>query len=389
MKKISYLELSSLVLAIILAFDSGINIYILKNEAGIDSWISTIIAYLIGIIPLLIVLYIANYQPNLNLFEKNIKLFGKIIGNLINIIIITILFIISITLLYNIVSFITTQFLYHTPMLITSSLLVLLAVYTSCKEANVISHVSLILAFFNLIIFVLISTSLTKDINFEYLLPVMKTPSSNIFTSALKISIINVLPLITILIIPKNNLTNKKKYNKSIVIAYIIGSLISFLITIGTLSVLGIHLVKTFEYSEYIVLKKIRLFGFLERIENIASTMWITQIYIYLTLVIYTISKFFIRNKHHEEELNYERINQEKRLFVITNTIIGVILIIFSNNLFPSITTFNNYLSTSFIYIIGILLIIYLIISIGILINNLSTKSKKVFHNLHNPRKVL
>ena len=368
MKKISYLELSSLVLTIIISFNLGVNLYFLKNNTSIDSWITIIISYLLGLIPLFLTLYISNYQKNLNLFEKNIKLFGKTIGKIINLIISLVLFIIAITLLYNVTNFITTQFLYHTPMLITSISLVALATYATTKKINVISHVSLILITINLIIFIFSTTSLIKEIHLDYLLPIIKTPFKNIFTTALKLTIINTIPLIIILIIPKNNITNPNKYHKSIITAYIVGMIISFIITTTTIATLNIYLTKTFEYSEYIVLKKIKLLGFLERVENIISIKWITETFIYLSLIIYTITKSIIYKKENEkEELNYHKINNNNKIFIYTSIIIGIIIIITTNYLFPSITVFNNYLEKKFIYIVSILIPIYIIISLKII----------------------
>ena len=89
MKKISYLELASIIIVQVVTMFSGINITILKESSGINSWLSIILTYILGIIPLILILYIANYKKDLNLFEKNNKLFGPIIGFIINIIITT------------------------------------------------------------------------------------------------------------------------------------------------------------------------------------------------------------------------------------------------------------------------------------------------------------
>ena len=354
MKKISYLELSSILLTIIITFNSGITINILKNNIGINSWISIIISYITGIIPLLLTLYISNYEEKLNIFEKNIFLFGKIIGNIINIIISIILFIISITILYNITNFITTQYIYHTPMFLTSLFLISICIYCSIKEINVICHISIILIFLNIIIFLLTNISIINEIKIDNLLPIAKTNINNILLSSIKITIINTLPIILLLIIPKDKITNKNKYNKSLIITYIIGSIISLLTIINTISILGIHLTKIFEYPEYIVLKKIKLLGFLERTENIISMHWITESYIYLTIIIYTISKSITKNH---------------KKFTYTNIIIGTFILLISNYLFKNIIIFNTFINNQFIYLISPLLIIYIIISIKIFSN--------------------
>ena len=362
MKKISYLELSSIFLTIIISMNTGINIYILKQTADINSWISIILSYIIGLIPLLLTLYIANYHQELNLFEKNKHLFGDYLGIVINIFISIILFIIAMTILYNIVSFINTQFLYQTPIIISTILLVSLAIYASIKEINVISHISIILIVINIFMFILSNLSLINEIKLDNLLPILKINTNNLLTSSIKIAIINILPIITILIIPKDKITNPKIYNKSIIVAYIIGFLISLITIVGTISTLSIYLTKAFEFSEYMVLKKIKLFGFLERTENIIATSYITESYLYLTILIYTISKNITR-----------KINQ---IFKYTNIIIGFILIITTNHIFKNITLFNNYIENIFIYIVSLLIIPYSIITCTIFIKNKCQMSK-------------
>ena len=362
MKKISYIELSSILLTIIISFNCGINIYLLKEDANVNSWIAIIISYIIGFIPLLITLYIANYKPELNLYEKNKNLFGDIIGSILNIFISIILLLIAITILYNIVSFINTQFLYRTPIIISATLLIILVIYCTTKEINVICHISLILIFFNLILFLLSNISLISEINLENLLPILKTSHNKLLISSLKVSIINTIPIFTILIIPKDKITNKDKYNKSLIITYIIGSLISLITVIGTISTLGIYLTNAFEYSEYMVLKKIKLFGFLERIENIISLKWITESYIYLTLLVYTIAK------------SITRINVKSFRYI--NIFIGIILIISTKYLYKNITTFNNYIENEFIYIVSLLIIIYILLPIAIYLKNVKSKKQ-------------
>lgn len=365
MKKISYLELSAIFLAIIISFNSGINSYILKQDAGINSWIAIILSYIIGIIPLLLTIYISNYKKELNLFEKNKHLYGDIFGTIINIFISTILFIIALTLLYNIVSFITTQFLYRTPMIITSTLLIILIIYCGTKEINVIAHVSIILMTINIIMFLTSNFSLIGDIKLDNLLPILKINHNKLLLSSIKIAIINILPIIIILIIPKDKITNEKKFTKWLIISYIIGTIISFITIVTTIGVLGIYLTKAFEYSEYMVLKKIKLFGFLERVENIISMQWITEAYIYLTLIIYTISK------------NIKQKNNNT--FKYVSSIIGIFLIITSKYTFRNITIFNAFINNQFIKIVSLLLLVYLLIIIKILFNKY--KERKLSKN--------
>lgn len=351
MKKINYLELAAIFLSLLITFNTGINSYILKNDTGTNAWLAVIIAYLIGTIPLMLTIYIANYKPELNIFEKNRNLFKNTLGNIINLIICIILFIIASTILYNIINFITTQFLYHTPIIVSSILIIILSIYCANKNINVIAHVSLILMVLNGIMFIISNLSLINEIKLDNLLPFFKINTNNFLTATLKLTIINTLPMISILIIPKNKITNNQKYKNTLIWTYIISFFISLITITNTISILGIYLTKIFTYSEYMVLKKIKLFGFLERSENIIAMKWITETYIYITLIIYIISKQISPN------------NEKK--FTYSNIIIGILLVL-TKYLFKNETVFYNYINNYFIIIVSILLPIYFIISIKI-----------------------
>ncbi len=135
-------------------------------------------------------------------------------------------------------------------------------------------------------------------------------------------------------------------------IFYIISILFILLISVFTIGVLGQYLASFYQYPEYILLKKVNLFGFIDRIENILSIGWILSTYATLTLIIYYISNFIKKN----DKGNIIP-------FIITLLIILSSIFIFKNN-----TTFNMYITNIYPYIISILFIIMIIISVTILI---------------------
>lgn len=353
MKKINNLEISALVAIITITMYSGININLIKNSTRTNSCISIIISYLIGIVPLILYLYISKYEEKLPLKDKIAKLF-KSTHYIINPVLNIILAIIGITIIYNISNFITSQLLYRTPQIIIGILLTILVIYNVTKGINTITKVSLIMTFFNIFLFLVSFFALIKHINLENFLPILKNNTSCILPNALKLASINALPLILLLCIPKENTEKPEKYSKYIILSYIISSLISFLIFFATYGTLGTYLTNIFEYPEYIVLKKVVLFGFLERIENIVSNQWLVGDYIYLTIIIYYLSTSSCLSK---------KINNK---FLSLN--IGITLLILSTIIFKSSTIFNNYIKTYFPYITASLFIIYLIITLKIFI---------------------
>lgn len=355
MKKTSYLEIASLIIIQTVTTFFGLAISILKEEAGINSWLSALISYLIGLIPIIMIIYISNYRKDLKLHDKINNLFGNKIGFCINILLSLLLIVLAITLLYNINNFILSQFLYRTPFIVSSILFMILIIYNANKGIKVISKMALLLLIVNITLYTINITSLIQNIELSNFLPLLKENTDKILPSSIKIASINYLPLLMILIIPKDQITVPKHYNKTLIISYFIGALISFGLIITTFGVLGIDLVNAFEYSEYIVLRKVKLLGFLERIENIISLQWIIGNYIYLTIIVYTISKSIPL--------------KSTKAHKIINTIIGIVLISITLYIFKDNTIFDNYIKNIFPYIMMSLLIIYILLIIKIFIS--------------------
>ena len=231
----------------------------------------------------------------------------------------------------------------------------ILIIYGANKGINIISKLALLLLLINIGLYTINILSLIKNIELSNFLPLLKENTKNIIPTSFKIASINYLPLLTLLIIPKENITVPKKYNKTIIISYIIGTIISFGLVITTFGVLGIDLVNAFEYSEYIVLRKVKLLGFLERIENIISLQWIIGSYIYLTIIIYTISK----------SIPLKSIKANK----ITNTILGILLVTLIIITFKDNTIFDTYIKDIFPYIISGITVIYILLITKIFIS--------------------
>lgn len=359
MKKINNLEVSSLVVIISISLYSCINITLLKNNTGIDSWLTTIIANLIGLIPLCMLLYISKYKPTLSLNEKINSLYPKA-GKIINLLLNILIMIFAITILYNSSNFITSQLLYHTPVTTIAILLVALATYHLSKGIDSICRVNFLLTIFNVFLFLISVLSLLNSINIDNYYPILKSTPSNIILTSIKLMSNSILPLIIILCIPRNKVSNPQKYSHNIIKAYIFSSIISFIIITALYGILGPYLINIFEYPEYMVLKKVTILGFLERIENIVANQWLIGSYLYLTIILYYLSS---------------SIQKKEKTNNITPIIISILLLIITFNIFKNNTIFNNYLKNIFPYISLSFILFYFLITIKIFL-----KEKKSIH---------
>lgn len=348
-EKISSSELSSTLLLCIVSSSIGLNIFTTIRLAGINSYISVLIGTILGIIPLFIFIYLFNYQSNLPIYKKNTHIFGKTLGTIINYIIILLYLLIGATILFNLSNFIVSQYLSRTPLLLIFYIITILVYYTVNKGIETIFRVSTIFSVITVLSFLFSFLYLRKDVNINNLLPILEQGIKKPLIGAYMSTVITLSPIYTLLIIPKNNIVDNKKTSKYIIISYLIGTTIIFLVAFLSNAILGKYLIEQYQYPGYISLKRISLFGFIDRIENFLSLHWILSNFITLTIITYYISNTIIKEKNNK----------------ILNLLLAIILPIISYKLFTNNTTFNNYTFKVYPYILTILIFIYIIIFIG------------------------
>ena len=235
-----------------LLFNSGY--YLILSITNKDSWICTILGSVLGLLFCFILkkLIINNYI------------------NLNNIIIKLLLIIFSILIIkqtiFTIKDFINFSLLPNTPKFIIILPLILITIYISFKDYKLLSY--LIECLFPICIFIILFSiiSLIFNINCFNIKPILSHSNINILKSTFISFSLSTTPLILLLDIKCNNYNF---YN-----SYIVSSIIITIIVILTTSILG-PLTNIYKYPEYMILKDIKIFNFIENIENILSIPYI------------------------------------------------------------------------------------------------------------------
>lgn len=358
-EKINNLDISSILFLQLFSCSLGIAPYITIKITGIDAYISIIIGTIIGIIPILILIYIFNYEIDKPIHIKTKIIYGKALGTIINIILTIIYIILTLTMLFNTSNFIISQYLTNTSITLVTLILGITVYHTVNKGITTISKISIIYTIIILSLLILGIIGIIPEIKLDNLKPILENGIKPPFLAALIYTLLLTSPAYSFLIIPKSIIENNKKTTKYLLITYIITSLIIFLICIISSSCLGRYLIKIYQYPVYITLKKISIFSFIDRIENFLSLQWILSSFISLTIYIYNIK---------------ENINKKNN--PLLNLILIITIILISTKIFKNNTNFNHYLGSIYPYILIIQLIIYTIISITIFIKK-SIKNKK------------
>ena len=351
-KKMSSLQFSVLTILPILSLFGGIGLYDILKIAKMDAYISTIITTILGFIFIAMFIYIFNYKEKLSLPEKNIYLFGKVIGTIINYVLCGLMFFIALVLIYSISNFIVTQFLTRTPIIIILFFMGIVIIYAVSKGIEVIARAEIIF-FIIVILLTCVSTfGVIPYFDVSNIKPIMAEGINRPLSAGIYFLFTNVIPIIVMLIYPKNNIPDKNKTSKYLIVAYLVAMLFVFLATFLTIGALGIELIELFPHPEYMVLKKISFLGFIDRIENVIYVKWLLNDFVCFSLIVYYISN------------SIKKRNKQKALPII----ITITIMVLSQLLFKDNTQFKWFVFNIYPYLNLALFLILIIIILNIFI---------------------
>lgn len=346
-------------------FEGVASVFLLESSMQ-NSWITVIIALIVGLLPLGLILYVINYEPEKNIIEKINHLFGPIIGNIINIILIGVTFVILITNLWSLVNFAEVKYLTETPATVIAILFMTTVVYSTIKGIETIARSSEVLLYLFIIFQIFVTFALIGNLEIDNLFPIMEKGISPILNGSFKFITYVIPPFILLTIIPKSMVENNKKITKYVINGYVISLLVMLLSIFVVVSVVGPNLADLYRFPSYYVMKKIHLTGFFENLENILSILWVINMYICMCMSLHYISTYL--NK-------VFKINSDRKR-VISIIAVAAIAIYLKDKYYYSSVVGILIARNIYPYIVGVAgLIIISIISIKIFF---SKKSKEI-----------
>lgn len=247
--------------------------------AGIDYWMVPIVGTIIGIPIVLMYAYIFNNLGDKDINALNEELFGKKFGKFINIIIL--LFVISFNLItfWNMTSFVSSQYLYNTPIWFVNLLFIVPAIYLIIKGPRIMFRSVLMLFYIAIILYIISALGLGTQVKLTNIQPILADGFAPVLKAVYNYISYMIFPIFFILIIPKNEIDGKNM-KKSILITYFITSILIFIIMFFVVGVFGIELTTLYQYPSYHILKRVFIGGFIERMENTLSIQWIIVLFI-------------------------------------------------------------------------------------------------------------
>lgn len=275
--KISKFQISMFLALICSSLYLGLSNIILLRKSGNEVLISMIVGTILGLIPIFMYLKINSSLPKLNIYQKNISLFGKFFGNIINILYILIYIVMLIIATRSIIVFVTSKYLLNTPYIFVGLLVIITCLIICFKGLETIARVSQLMFIASLLFIIIIEISLIQFIEIKNILPLFS--SNNYIFNIIDGAIYHVgsVSLLTMLLlaINKSKIKDQKNYNITIISFYLLTSLLLTIVMSFVISCFGYNLASLFRYPEYILLKKINISSSELHLENLLAFRWI------------------------------------------------------------------------------------------------------------------
>ncbi len=347
----------------------GMGIPIIAQICRENDWVIPFIAIILGILPVIIFCKLFSYKPELNIIEKNKKIFGNIIGQIINFIIFFLILAQVIIITWAMSDFASTKYLTETPTIFLCLLFIIPSLYAAVKGIETSARTIQVIFILNILIILTITTSLLQYVDFENLKPFFSHGIKPLFEGSFKFITYQLSPFLTLLIIPKDNIINNKKLNKFVILSFILGAFIMFIVFFFTLSVLGVNLLTMYRYPEYYVIKKVAIGNMLDNVENFLSIHWLLNMITCSIMGIYFIKQYF---------KNLFKIKSDKKTNV-TISIFCLIIIYLSSTVFPLASEKFDFMRYKFPYFIGIPIIAVIFITFLVIFirKKIEKKSRK------------
>lgn len=267
----------------------GLGFSIVFEITGKDSYIAMILGLFLGLLFTCFYKYIIKCKngKSLNEIFSNHKIVGLITRILFVLSSILLLFYVLVDYKVFVVSFL----LVASPEVFVTIPFIIIAIYAAFKNLKVIRRLSGTLLVFSIVVSIIIFSGLVGYVETTNILPILSAPLSSFLKTTITFAGLVAFPNILTL----HFKSEPKHYLK----IYILACIILIIYALFISGVFGEKLLIMFRFPEYMVLKQIKLFKFVEKIENILAIIWIFDLLITAIMSIFSIKEClsFKRNK--------------------------------------------------------------------------------------------
>ncbi len=266
----------------------GLGISLICKYTDKDTYIGAIIGTLLGLLIVLGYRWVINKKNGKSL--QQIFANQKVVGMITRILFLLASIILLTYTLLTYKTFVSSFLLATTPVFIIFLPWIILLFYAAFqglpmipKLASALFPISLILSLFSII-------SVFGNFDFANFLPILTASPSNMLMCIISFAGISAFPGILTLHMQPNQ-------TKHYIFFYLLSAISVIIALLCVNGVFGEILVNVFRFPEYMVLKQVKLFDFIEKIENILSVAWAFDLFITSAFSIYSIKTLIPQRK--------------------------------------------------------------------------------------------
>lgn len=258
-----------------------------SGQSGSSSWIALILAMLLAVPFMLIYARLHVLFPGKDLYDMLILVFGAIAGRVFSCLYIWYALHLGSLVLRNFGEFSKSVALTSTPMLVPMLVIVLLCVWVIKAGIEVLGRSAKFLTLFTFMVIIVVQLLSIPKFHYHHLLPVLDSGWGAVFSDALG-SFTFPFAEIVVFLGAFHALPPKGSAARILVRGTLIAGGIILLITIRNLLVLGPDLLSSLYFPSYVAVSRINIGDFLTRIEGSAAIVFVTTLFVKVSLCLYT-----------------------------------------------------------------------------------------------------
>lgn len=259
---------------------------ILARGVGHDAWITVVIASVLGVFLGYAVLFLGVRFPDRNLVEYSIELLGPWIGRVIALIFVAFFLYVSGVVVREFGALLVTAVMPSTPLVVFSTLMVMMAAYGVYLGLEVIARVTELVFPIFLAVGLAIFLLALPEMDFYQLQPVMAHSFPSILKSSTVLLAFVAEGLVTLMFVP-----NMNKQREAALWLPPVVSLLLFvplvLLVVGVTALMGGKETARLAFPVYEFVKTVHLGGFIERIESLMVGIWVTTVGLKVMVLFY------------------------------------------------------------------------------------------------------
>lgn len=288
-----------------------------------DSWIAVILGSIASLPILLIYAYMMKIFPNKNLIEINDMVFGPVIGKIFSIIYVWFFMTLSAINTKDLAEFVQKTILEDTPSIVVVGLLFILCAWAIRNGIEIVTRYSLLFTFIAMVIVILTVFFTVEHMEMDNFLPILQQPKMTYVQATHIITTIPFGEIVVFLMIHPNLDIEPKKRMKYLLYGFLIGGLTLLIVVLRDIAVLS-KTIEIFLLPSFETLRLISVYSTLSRVESLFAVTLIILMFFKISILYYVsvmgVAYIFKMKSYKPLVLS-----------------IGVIIIIYSYNVYPSI----------------------------------------------------